>query len=208
MPTAKRLKNSEGLRGTPSVGSAPLRHKRGLKGGTLASRRHKDNRTNDPRAVLPVVYSLDEGEAAIAGGEAGLGGGTNTFVGRGSASVKQKGDNRSVLDSDRVPVGASDIAVLATFTVATGVGASSTFAATPANAGGSCQVAVYALKTDTDEDGNLLVETIINADGTAQTVTVAGHAGETVAVYCRRVSAAPRSFGRWFATRRTVVLVA
>lgn len=210
MPTSKRLENTEGLRGTPAVGSAPLQHKRGLK-GDMGGQRFAETkaapRSDDADAAVAT------GVTVVTGGEAGLGGGVNTVVGGESSEGVQGGDNRSILDSDLVPLGASDIAVLATFTVATGTGGARTFAATPANAGGSCQVAVFARNTDTDEDGDLLHEVIIAADGSAQTVTVPAvtgifAAGDTVAVYARRVTGVPRGFGRWFGTRRTVATVA
>ena len=191
MPTAKRLLNEEGLRGTPSVGSAPLEHKRGLRGdngGRFA------NKTG----------TLITGVTGVVTGTAGLGGGTNTFPGRGASKV-QYGDARSVLDSDVVPLGASYIAPPSSFSVATGTGAAGSFEATPGNDGGQCQVAVYDVGADTDEDGDLLATAIINANGTAQTIALgAAHANKPVAVYCRRVSAPPRQVGRWFGTRRVV----
>jgi len=208
MPTAKRLANEDGLRGTPAVGSAQHAQKRGLK-GDMGGPRFSDKDGTEFTGVT-----------AVATGDAGIDS-INAFPGRGASIGPYTGDpkvtpvdNRSVLDSDKVVPGTSDIAALATFTVATGTNGAGTFEATPANAGGFAQVLVFARGTDTDEDGELLlVREDVPADGTAEVITVPTGPnftpGDTVAVYARRqsteqVAGAAVAFGRFFGTRRTV----
>lgn len=199
MPASKRLRNAANLRGTPTEaqgGDGPRQHKRGLKGDMGAGGRFATKAGVEQTGVTEVL-----------GGEAGVGGAANTFVGRGT-SFKTGADARSVLDSDLSPLGVdTENPVLATFTVATGTGAVGTFDATGANTGKTMRVDVYTRDVDTDEDLAHVVTEYELADGTAKSIATGLATTTTVAVYAREVDDEGRSSGIAFATRRTVAVV-
>lgn len=210
MGASKRLRNAAGVRGTPAEsegGNGPRQQKRGLKGDAAAGGRFTGGAALNPHDARSAVTPLT-GVTDVNTGDAGLGGGTNTVVGRGSSIAVQAGDARSVLDSDLNPLGTDpENAALATFTVATGTGAAGTFEATGENTGATMQVSVYERDTDTDADGNLIGVFYVAADGTAKTITVgSAYAGVTVAVYVREMDADGKSAGVAFGTRRTVAV--
>lgn len=222
MGAAKRLKNHDNLRGTPTSdqgGSGPSDLKRGLKGDMGAGGRHKmttfflNPHDNTVAGRVPTVH---DGVTTVVTGDAGASGGaTNAFVGRGTST--NNGDQRTVLDSDTAPLGVDvENAVLATFAVATGAGAAGTFTVTGENTGNIMRVEVYVRGADTDEEGALILVDYVAADGTAKTIgPLSGEGfvnGNTVVVYGQdtdaTTEAAVRSSGQFFRTRRTVATVA
>lgn len=215
MPASKRLRNTAGVRGTPTEaqgGGAPSQTKRGLKGDQLPSGRFSSKAQPNPAEFTGVTEVL--------GGELGFGGGANTFIPRGASAA---GDSRAVLDSDLHDVGSDDEnSVFATFTVAAGAGASGTFDATAENTGGTARVEVYLPRAtqvyagaavsagpksvaNANVEDTLLGVFYVAANGAAQSIALgAAFASVTVAVYARKVDAAGLSFGPRFGTRRTV----
>ncbi len=231
MGAAKRLRNDAGLRGTPTAaqgGMTPSNKKRGLRGTDLGLWAETTPAINPhSRTAAGQVPTVQTGQDNPDTGDVGVGvdGADLTLVARGSqyayaGDPKVSGipDNRAVLDSDSAPLGTDvENAVLATFTAATGAGASDTFTVTGANTGKQMRVEAWARGTDNDEDDFLLGVFYDTADGTAKTFTIVdpgpGYAtGDTIAVYVRELDDANNdpgtadgiSAGHQFATRRTV----
>lgn len=173
----------------------PKRGIKGAAGGIFIGSRTTPNKTTDYRGgVGPLT------------GDAGIDG-TRTVQGQTGVP----GDHRAVLDQDdalgqdgRGTMDAtSSIGVLATFTVADSVTASR-IAATPANAGGTCEVLVF-VDAGGGVDGAFVGKDDLDANGVAQDINLVTAPGN-YAVYARRLSA-DGAIGPFFRTRRTVTVV-
>jgi hypothetical protein len=187
----------------------PARGIKGASGGIFVGDRFAPNRTTDYRdggAQLTGSHTRPTGRTSRTGSNPGVNG-TRTQGGKTGV----KGDHRAILDGDdalgqdgRGTGSASKaVGVLATFTVADSATVGK-IAATPANAGGTCEVLIFA-DLGGGVDGALVAKDDINANGVAQDVPAGTVAVGNYAVYARRIGSTG-ALGPFFRTRRTVTV--